>query len=170
MMGGRLAEELFLDTLTTGSGNDIENATELARKMVCQYGMSALGPLTFGRQEEQIFLGREISQHRDYSEQTASTIDKNVRDFVMQGYERAKQILTENKEALTRIAEALLERETLDSADVQMLIDGKPLKEKPAPAPQKDEDEKGEKAPTTPAPGKDEVVPPIPPHENPSPA
>ena len=169
MMGGRLAEELFLDTLTTGSGNDIEHATELARKMVCQYGMSALGPLTFGRQEEQIFLGREISQHRDYSEQTAGTIDKHVRDFVMQGYERAKEILTENKEALTRIAEALLERETLDSTDVQMLIDGKPLKEKPAPAPQKDEDEKGEKAPT-PAPGKDEVVPPIPPHENPSPA
>ena len=169
MMGGRLAEELCLDTLTTGSGNDIENATELARKMVCQYGMSALGPLTFGRQEEQIFLGREISQHRDYSEQTAGSIDEQVRKFVMQGYERAKQILTENKETLTRIAEALLERETLDLTDIQMLIEGKPLEEKPAPAPQKDEDEKGEKTPA-PAPGKDEVVPPIPPHENPSPA
>ena len=169
MMGGRLAEELFLDTLTTGSGNDIEHATELARKMVCQYGMSGLGPLTFGRQEEQIFLGREISQHRDYSEQTADSIDEQVRKFVMQGYERAKQILTENKETLTRIAEALLERETLDSTDVQMLIEGKPLEEKPTPAPQKDEDEKGEKTPA-PAPEKDEVVPPIPPHENPSPA
>ena len=169
MMGGRLAEELFLDTLTTGSGNDIEHATELARKMVCQYGMSGLGPLTFGRQEEQIFLGREISQHRDYSEQTAGSIDEQVRKFVMQGYERAKQILTENKETLTRIAEALLERETLDSTDVQMLIEGKPLEEKPTPAPQKDEDEKGEKTPA-PAPEKDEVVPPIPPHENPSPA
>ena len=171
MMGGRLAEELFLDTVTTGAGNDIEQATELARKMVCQYGMSTLGPLTYGRQEEQIFLGREISQHRDYSEDTARSIDENVRDFVMQGYQRAKEILSENKDALIRIAEALLERETLDMVEVQMLIDGEPLplQEKPAPAPQKDEDEKGEKTPAAEQ-GKDEVVPPIPPHENPSPA
>ena len=94
MMGGRLAEELFLDTMTTGAGNDIEQATELARKMVCQFGMSSLGPLTFGKQEEQIFLGREIAQHRDYSEQTAVAIDDEVRKFVIQGYERAKSILT----------------------------------------------------------------------------
>ena len=88
MMGGRLAEELFLETMTTGAGNDIEQATELARKMVCQYGMSTLGPLTFGKQEEQIFLGREISQHRDYSEDTAESIDEQVRNFVMEGYDR----------------------------------------------------------------------------------
>ena len=85
MMGGRLAEELFLETMTTGAGNDIEQATELARKMVCQFGMSSLGPLTFGKQEEQIFLGREIAQHRDYSEHTAVAIDGEVRKFVHAG-------------------------------------------------------------------------------------
>ena len=170
MMGGRLAEELFLDTVTTGAGNDIEQATELARKMVCNYGMSKLGPLTFGRQEEQIFLGREISQHRDYSEETARSIDDQVHSFVMQGYDRAKEILTENKDALIRIADALLERETLDGVDIQTLIDGQPLKEKPAPTPpQKDEDEKGEKSEGA-EPEKKNVVPQIPPHENPSPA
>ena len=170
MMGGRLAEELFLDTVTTGAGNDIEQATELARKMVCQYGMSTLGPLTFGRQEEQIFLGREISQHRDYSEETAESIDEEVRGFVMKGYERAKTILTEHKEALKRIAEALLERESLDAVEIQLLIDGEPLKEKVTPTtPSKDEDVKGEKAPSA-TPKKEGVVPPIPPHENPSPA
>src|SRR5437867_3799348 len=89
MMGGRLAEELFLQTMTTGAGNDIEQATELARKMVCQFGMSSLGPMTFGKQEEQIFLGREIAQHRDYSEHTAVSIDEEVRKFVLQGYDRA---------------------------------------------------------------------------------
>ena len=169
MMGGRLAEELFLDTMTTGAGNDIERATELARKMVCQYGMSTLGPLTFGRQEEQIFLAREISQHRDYSEETAQSIDEQVRNFIMEGYERAKSILSKNKDALSRIAEALLERETLDAIDIQALIDGQPLREKPAPVPpSKDEDRKDEKAPEPV--DKDEVVQPIPPQENPSPA
>jgi len=169
MMGGRLAEELFLDTVTTGAGNDIEQATELARKMVCQFGMSPLGPLTFGRQEEQIFLGREISQHRDYSEETAIAIDTEVRKFVMDGYERAKQILSEHKDALTRIAEALLERESLDATEVQMLIEGEPLKEKPVSTPPpRDERQKGEKAPVTADEGK--VVPQIPPHQNPSPA
>ncbi len=169
MMGGRLAEELFLDTMTTGAGNDIERATELARKMVCQYGMSTLGPLTFGRQEEQIFLAREISQHRDYSEETAQSIDEQVRNFIMEGYERAKSILSKNKDALSRIAEALLERETLDALDIQALIDGQPLREKPAPVPpSKDEDRKDEKAPEPV--DKDEVVGPIPPQENPSPA
>ena len=148
MMGGRLAEELFLDTMTTGAGNDIEQATELARKMVCQFGMSSLGPLTFGKQEEQIFLGREIAQHRDYSESTALAIDDEVRKFVISGYERAKAILNENREALIRIAEALLERESLDAAEIKLLIAGQPLEErrarqgrteteKPTPAPAK---------------------------------
>src|SRR5207302_8958147 len=94
MMGGRLAEELFLGTMTTGAGNDIEQATDLARKMVCQFGMSSLGPLTFGKQEEQIFLGREIAQHRDYSEHTAVSIDEEVRRFVTHAYDRAKTILS----------------------------------------------------------------------------
>ena len=146
MMGGRLAEELFLDTMTTGAGNDIEQATELARKMVCRFGMSSLGPLTFGKQEEQIFLGREIAQHRDYSESTAVSIDQEVRKFVLNGYERAKAILTDNRGALVRIAEALLERESLDAAEIRLLIAGHPLEERrtakvepqpeqPAPAP-----------------------------------
>src|SRR5207245_770354 len=112
MAGGRLGQELSSATMATGAGNDIEQATDLARKMVCQFGMSALGPLTFGKQEEQIFLGREIAQHRDYSEHTAVSIDDEVRKFILQGYERAKTILTENRDALIRIAEALLERES----------------------------------------------------------
>ena len=168
MMGGRLAEELFLDTMTTGAGNDIEQATALARKMVCQYGMSTLGPLTFGKQEEQIFLGREISQHRDYSEETAESIDEQVRSLVMQGYERAKTILTENMDALERIAEGLLERESLDAAQIQLLIDGEPLGEAAAPAEPSNDGEKGQKAAAEDA--KNKVVPSIPPHQNPSPA
>ncbi len=166
MMGGRLAEELFLETMTTGAGNDIEQATELARKMVCQFGMSSLGPLTFGKQEEQIFLGREIAQHRDYSEHTAVAIDDEVRKFVMDGYERAKTILRENREALIRIAEALLERESLDAAEIKMLIAGQPLEDRRSSK----AEPKNEKP--TPAPSKGVVrpAPSISPHEKPSPA
>jgi cell division protease FtsH len=127
MMGGRCAEEVFLNQSTTGAGNDIEQATELARKMVCEWGMSDLGPLTYGNKEEQIFLGREISQHRDYSEETALRIDQEVRRFVNDGYTKARSIVTEKGEALTRIAEGLLEREVLDALEVNMLIEGKPL-------------------------------------------
>jgi len=127
MMGGRCAEEVFLNQSTTGAGNDIEQATELARKMVCEWGMSDLGPLTYGNKEEQIFLGREISQHRDYSEETALRIDQEVRRFVNDGYTKARTIVTEKGEALTRIAEGLLEREVLDAREVTMLIDGIPL-------------------------------------------
>ena len=119
MMGGRLAEELFLGHMTTGAGNDIEQATEMARRMVCDYGMSSLGPLTFGKREEQIFLGREIAQHRDYSEDTAIKIDLEVKRFISEGYEKAKKILEENRDTLARIAEALLEREVLDANEVR---------------------------------------------------
>jgi cell division protease FtsH len=133
MMGGRLAEELFLDTMTTGAGNDIEQASALARKMVCRYGMSSLGPMTFGRQQEQIFLGREIAQHRDYSESTAITIDDEVRKLIIMGYERAKSILTENRDALIRIAESLLVRESLDGTEIRLLISGRALKERQFP-------------------------------------
>jgi len=167
MMGGRLAEELFLATMTTGAGNDIEQATDLARKMVCQFGMSSLGPLTFGKQEEQIFLGREIAQHRDYSEHTAVAIDDEVRKFIMQGYERAKSILTENRNALVRIAEALLERESLDATEIKMLIAGQSLEERRTPPKHEPKSEK-----PTPAPAKGVVrpAPSISPHEKPSPA
>ncbi len=125
MMGGRLAEELFLGTMTTGAGNDIEQASELARKMVCEFGMSGLGPMTFGKKEEQIFLGREISQHRDFSEDTAIKIDSEVRRLVDESYNAAKGILENNRPALTGIAAALLEREVLDAHEVQMIIEGK---------------------------------------------
>ena len=127
LMGGRLAEEIFLNQMSTGAGNDIERATELARKMVCEWGMSTLGPLTFGKKEEQIFLGREIAQHRDYSEDTAIKIDLEVRRLVDEGYTRAKGILSENKETLTRIALALLEREVLDANEIKLLVEGKEL-------------------------------------------
>ncbi|MBK7931024.1 MAG: ATP-dependent zinc metalloprotease FtsH [Bryobacterales bacterium] len=127
LMAGRIAEEMFLDQSTTGAGNDIERATDLARKMVCEWGMSDLGPLSFGKKEEQIFLGREIAQHRDYSEETALKIDEQVRKFVDEGYRVAHDIIEKYREALVRIAEALLEREILDGAEVKLLIDGQHL-------------------------------------------
>lgn len=131
MMGGRLAEEIFMHHQTTGAGNDIEQASELARKMVCEWGMSQLGPLTFGKKEEQIFLGREINQHRDFSEATAIRIDEEVKRIVDDGYQKAKAILTQHSDKLVRIAEALLEREVLDATEVKMLIAGEPLPAKP---------------------------------------
>jgi cell division protease FtsH len=138
MMGGRIAEEMFLNQMSTGAGNDIERATELARKMVCEFGMSDLGPLTFGKKEEQIFLGREIAQHRDYSEATAIKIDDEVRRIVGQGYNTAKNILGENRDTLVRIALALLEREVLDANEIKMIIEGKDLP-KLTPPPKSDD-------------------------------
>jgi len=127
MMGGRLAEEIFLSQMSTGAGNDIERATELARKMVCEWGMSSLGPLTFGKKEEQIFLGRELAQHRDFSEETAREIDAEVRRFVNTGYESAKQIIENNRPLLSTIALSLLEREVLDAGELKLILEGKPL-------------------------------------------
>jgi cell division protease FtsH len=126
-MGGRIAEELFIGRVTTGASNDIEKATELARAMVCQYGMSALGPLAFGKKEEQIFLGREIAQHRDFSEDTAIKIDIEVKRIVSEQYARATKILEENREAMERLVEALLEHESLDSAQMRRVIAGLPI-------------------------------------------
>ena len=130
MMGGRAAEELFLNKVTTGAGNDIEQATELARRMVCDFGMSDLGPLAFGKNQQEIFLGRDIATQRDFSEDTAIKIDQEVKKFVMTGYQRARDTLTSNREALLRIAETLLEREVLDASEVKMLIEGKALPER----------------------------------------
>ena len=127
LMGGRIAEEKFMNHMTTGAGNDIERATDLARKMVCEWGMSELGPLSFGKKEEQIFLGREIAQHRDYSEDTAIKIDEQVKKLVQTGYDRALKVIEEKSDALVHVAEALLEREVLDGAEVKMIIDGVPL-------------------------------------------
>jgi cell division protease FtsH len=127
LMGGRLAEELFLESMSTGAGNDIERATEMARKMVCEWGMSDLGPLTFGKKEEQIFLGREIAQHRDYSEATAVKIDEEVQKLVKRGYDTAKELLSANRDVLVRIALALIEREVLDAQQIKMIIEGQEL-------------------------------------------
>jgi cell division protease FtsH len=135
LMGGRSAEEIFLGHITTGAGNDIERASEIARKMVCDWGMSALGPLAFGKKEEAIFLGREIAQHRDYSEDTAIHIDQEVRRIVTAGYESARNILENNRETLERIAQALLEREVLDAVELKLLLENKPLPEKVRPTP-----------------------------------
>ncbi len=125
--GGRVAEEIFLNQMSTGAGSDIENATDLARRMVCEYGMSRLGPLTFGKKEEQIFLGREIAQHRDFSEETARQIDLEVRRLIDEAYQSAHSIVESHSDAMHRIAAALLERETIDAEEVRMLIDGKEL-------------------------------------------
>jgi cell division protease FtsH len=127
LYGGRVAEELFLKQMSTGAGNDIERATELARAMVCEYGMSRLGPLTFGKKEEQIFLGREIAQHRDFSEETARQIDLEVRRLIDEAYQSAHIILEANQDAMHRIAAALLERETIDLEELKLLIEGKEL-------------------------------------------
>ncbi|MBW1858539.1 MAG: ATP-dependent zinc metalloprotease FtsH [Deltaproteobacteria bacterium] len=125
LMGGRAAEELVLDEMTSGAANDIERATETARKMVCQWGMSdKLGPLAFGQKEEQIFLGREFAQHKDYSEDTAVLIDHEIRNLVTEAYETAKNILTEHMDSLHALAEALLERETLVEKEIDAIIAG----------------------------------------------
>jgi len=165
MMGGRLAEELFLGTMTTGAGNDIEQASELARKMVCEFGMSGLGPITFGKKEEQIFLGREISQHRDFSEDTAVKIDSEVRRLVDESYNAAKGILENNRQALTDIANALLEREVLDAHEVQMLLEGKKLA--PRVLPNSHDDQGGVQQVLKPEPSRQ---PGLAPGERPSPA
>jgi cell division protease FtsH len=133
-MGGRIAEELFLNQMSAGASSDIEKATELARKMVCEWGMSSLGPVAYGKKEEQIFLGREIAQHRDYSESTAVKIDEEVKKFVTDGYNKAKEIISGDRETLERMAQALIEREVLDASDIAMILEGKTLPPLPVPA------------------------------------
>ena len=126
MMGGRIAEELFFNRLSTGASNDIERATSTARHMVCDYGMSdKLGPLSYGQGEHEIFLGRDISQRRDFSEDTARIIDAEVHAIVMRNYQRAKSIIEEKRDKLVAIAESLLVRETLDGRDVDLLMNGR---------------------------------------------
>ena len=127
LYGGRVSEEVFLNQMSTGAGNDIERATELARSMVCEFGMSRLGPLTFGKKEEQIFLGREIAQHRDFSEETARQIDLEVRRLIDEAYQSAHSLVETHGDAMHRIAAALLERETIDAEEVRMLIEGEEL-------------------------------------------
>jgi cell division protease FtsH len=156
-MGGRAAESLVFNELTTGARDDIEKATTLARKMVCEWGMSeTLGPLTFGQKEEQIFLGREIAHHRDYSEKTAELIDQEVRGIVESQYDRAVTLLRENRDTLVRIAETLFEHEVLDGEDIGKLARGEAID--PAPRRRRGRDEPGEASngeaePAAPGPG-----------------
>jgi cell division protease FtsH len=160
LLGGRIAEEITLGSITTGAGNDLERATDLARKMVCEWGMSdSMGPLTFGKKEEQIFLGREIAQHQDYSEDTALKIDHEVKRIVTDAYGRAQEILTQYKPRVTDMAEALLARETLDAEQVRRIVAGEPLDD-PAPA----TPPTPQVAPPAPkAKERPSIVPPIPP-------
>jgi len=133
LLGGRAAEEVALKHMTTGAGNDLERATELARKMVCEWGMSGkLGPLTYGKREEHIFLGREISKHKDYSEKTAEEIDKEIKKIVTDAYTNARQLLTENHDILDRLANSLLEKETLDSEEIDKLMEDVRTERSPA--------------------------------------
>src|SRR5262249_8990338 len=130
LLGGRIAEEITTNSLTTGAGNDLERSTEMARQMVCEWGMSdAMGPLTFGKKEEQIFLGREIAQHQHYSEDTALKTDQEVKRIVPSNYQRAHDLLTEHKAPLMAIADGLLARETLDAEQVKRLANGVALDE-----------------------------------------
>ncbi len=135
LMGGRAAEEIVLNTETTGAGNDIERASDLARKMVCNYGMSKeLGPLTFGKKEEQIFLGREFSQHRDYGENTAQKIDAEVRKIITEAYDRASCLIKDNLDIMHNMASALLEKETLNTQDIEKIMEGATRKTEEKPS------------------------------------
>jgi cell division protease FtsH len=125
LLGGRLAEELIFNEITTGAGNDLERATGLARKMVCEFGMSSeMGPLTFGKKEEQIFLGREIAQHRDYSENTAIKIDDEVKNIVIAANDKGKKLLSDNIDTLKELTKLLLEKETIDQNDINNVLKG----------------------------------------------
>ncbi len=166
LLGGRIAEEITMNGMTTGAGNDLERSTEMARKMVCEWGMSdAMGPLTFGKKEEQIFLGREIAQHQDYSEDTAIRIDHEIKRFVTMNYDRARAVLEQHKPALLRIAEELLAREVLDSEQVRRILAGEALEEhRPANVAAATDD--GSKKPAKERPS---IVPPLPPLNKPLP-
>ncbi len=155
LLAGRVAEELVLGSCTTGASNDLERVTERARKMVCEWGMSEeIGPLSYGKKEEQIFLGREIAQHQDYSENTAMQIDKEVKKVVLAAYAEAKELLEENRDALILVAEALLEYETLDGNEVTAVIKGEKIHREPeveppdAPEPEQEEKEQEKSLPS----------------------
>jgi cell division protease FtsH len=163
LLGGRIAEELTTGEITTGAGNDLERSTELARRMVCEWGMSdAMGPLTFGKKEEQIFLGREIAQHQDYSEDTAIRIDQEIKRFVTTDYERARAVLVERKDVLVQIADELLVREVLDADQVRRIVAGHPLEELKTPNASATGPEEARRPKERPS-----IVPPIPPPNKP---
>ena len=167
LLGGRIAEEITNDSITTGAGNDLERVTELARKMICEWGMSdMMGPLTFGKKEEQIFLGREIAQHQDYSEETAIRIDQEVKRVVMENYKRSRSLLEENRAVLVKMAEELLVREVLEGAQVRRLVAGESLDDpKETPGASGKSPSSSEEATEE----QQSVVPPLPPLNKPLP-
>ncbi len=148
LMAGRVAEKLFLGKTTTGAANDFEKSTEIARKMVCQWGMSDLGPLTFGERDDLIFLGKDLAMHKNFSEKTAEMIDAEVKKIIGRNYNRTKELLEKNKDKLLRVAKALLEKEVLDSDELKAIIKGQKLpKTKKAPIETKASDDKSKKEP-----------------------
>jgi len=147
LMAGRVAENLFLNKTTTGAANDFERATDIARKMVCQYGMSELGPLTFGERDDLVFLGKDLAMHKNFSEKTAELIDLEVKKFITRNFDRSKALLEKNKNSLKMIAEELLEKEVLSSEEIEEIIDknnksaGKKPARKAKPKPEKAKEE-----------------------------
>jgi cell division protease FtsH len=128
LFGGHMAEQIMIKDVTTGASNDIERATDIARKMVCEWGMSEkMGPLAFGKRSEQIFLGREISQHRDFSESTAEMIDQEIKKIIRECQEKAKKLILENQEKFEKIAKYLIERETLNTEEIDLIMKGDEL-------------------------------------------
>jgi cell division protease FtsH len=148
LMAGRVAENLFLNKTTTGAANDFERATDIARKMVCQYGMSDLGPLTFGERDDLVFLGKDLAMHKNFSEKTAELIDIEVKKIINRNFERSKDLLEKNKKALKAIAEALLDKEVLSSDEIDEIVKGKkPSRKKRAAKKAEPKDTKPKKAP-----------------------
>jgi len=146
LLAGRVAEREFLEKTTTGAANDFEKATEIARKMVCQWGMSDLGPLTFGERDDLVFLGKDLAMHKNFSEKTAELIDAEVKKIINKRYERTEELLKKNRTKLIKIAEALLEKEILTSDEIELIIKGKKIKRiKKAKSPKKDKDLKVKK-------------------------
>jgi len=139
LMAGRVAEMMFLNKTTTGAANDFEKATEIARKMVCQWGMSELGPLTFGERDDLIFLGRDLAVNKNFSERTSERIDEEVKKIIMRCFARTQELLEANRDRLVKIAALLLEKEALSSEEINAVIDGKkkaaPEAAAPAPPP-----------------------------------
>ena len=165
LLGGRIAEELTRDNITTGAGNDLDRATDMARRMVCEWGMSeAIGPLTFGKKEEQIFLGRDFNQHQsDYSEDTAIRIDQEIKRIVTGNYDRSHELISTHKDELTRIAEELLIREVLDGEQVKRIVKGLPIQE---PVPTSNSSQPPSGRTTVSGDQEEPIVPPVPSLDN----
>jgi cell division protease FtsH len=164
LLGGRIAEELTRGNITTGAGNDLDRATDMARRMVCEWGMSeAIGPLTFGKKEEQIFLGRDFNQHQDYSEDTAIRIDQEIKRIVTGNYDRSHELISTHKDELTRIAEELLIREVLDGEQVKRIVKGLPIQE---PVPTSNSSKPPSGRTTASGDQEESIVPPVPSLDN----